>query len=557
MPCPPPGTDTAKENIISANEESQPRATVLVVDDTPQNLSLMSDLLEPYYTVKLAPNGARALKIAVAAPPDLILLDIMMPEMDGYEVCRQLKENSPTRDIPVIFLTAMERAEDEEKGLKLGAVDYVTKPISPAILLARVHSQLSLKVAADQIKARNAALEAEKHRTRELLGKIKEAADKLTVHNRLLKLERERARILLNALGDSVRTAEQLRHVWDKLRQLPADPALLDDLYSLALRFAEQDFPEKAASVFRFIHERDAGFRDVAQRLAQAAPPAAGELKSLGRYQLHKVLGQGAMGTVYLGVDPLISRVVAIKTMAIDSAVAANTADADALRARLFHEAETAGRLSHPNIAAIHDVGEDQGVAYIAMEFLKGTDLAAHVAADRRLPLDKVLVIVEQAAAALAYAHARGVVHRDIKPANILYEAETGIVKVADFGIAAIVGSTRRESGVLRGSPAYMAPEQLRDEPIDGRSDLYSLGVTLYCLVAGQTPFAAASIEELMASILGDAPPDIRQLAPETPSCLAAILAKALAKSPGDRFQTGEEMAADLQRCRRSMTLFA
>ena len=148
------------------------RPTILVVDDTPQNLSLMSDLLEANYTVKLAPNGARALKIATATPPDLILLDIMMPEMDGYEVCRTLKADPVCKDIPVMFVTAMSEIEDEEAGLALGAVDYLTKPISPPIVLARVRNQLALKVAADSLREQNHLLEEERLRARELLHNI-------------------------------------------------------------------------------------------------------------------------------------------------------------------------------------------------------------------------------------------------------------------------------------------------------------------------------------------------------------------------------------------------
>ncbi len=153
-------------------DPSPHRPTILVVDDTPQNLSLMSSLLEEYYTVKLAPSGARALKITATNPPDLILLDIMMPEMDGYEVCRQLKANPASRDIPVFFVTAITEIESEETGLALGAADYITKPISPSIVLARVRNQLALKAAADALREQNRLLEQERTRARELLHNI-------------------------------------------------------------------------------------------------------------------------------------------------------------------------------------------------------------------------------------------------------------------------------------------------------------------------------------------------------------------------------------------------
>ncbi|MDP1527196.1 MAG: protein kinase [Rhodocyclaceae bacterium] len=540
------------------------------MDDTPQNLSLMSDLLEPHYNVKLAPSGARALKIVAATPLDLIMLDIMMPEMDGYEVCRQLKENPQTRHIPVIFLTAMDRMEDEEKGLVLGAVDYVTKPISPSILLARVRNQLSLKVATDQLQLQNAQLAEEKKNANNLLHRVKEIADKLLAQNRQMKQEQVRSRTLLQMLGESVQEAGQLERIWEKLRQFPADAALLEDLYSLALEFERKGLQEKMQSVLRYIAECDAGFRDVAQRLAMAGetPAAAealpaeiqstGELLTLGRYQIHKPLGKGAMGVVYLGSDPVIGRVVAIKTLSLTEQSTGE--DPGDFKERFFREAESAGSLAHPNIVAIFDVGEEQGLAWIAMELLKGEDLAAWSRPGNLLPRDTVLSIIEQVAGALAYAHEKGIVHRDIKPANIVYQPETGSVKVADFGIASITGSTRSsrsDEGLLLGTPTYMSPEQVAGAVVDGRSDLYSLGVTLYLMLAGRAPFHADSLEALMSCIREMPPEDIRHHVLELPDCIVSILAKVLDKNPAQRYQTGAEMAAAIGLCRRSMKVFA
>ena len=185
------------------------RQTVLVVDDTPQNLSLMSDLLEDLYAVKLAPSGARALKIALAKPPDLILLDIMMPEMDGYEVCRQLKANDATRDIPVIFVTAMTESESEETGLNLGAVDYLTKPINPAIVLARVRNQLALKAASDELRHQNYLIEQEKTRVRTLLHNILpvEVASELSATGSVRPVRHESVSILFTDFSGFTQTS--------------------------------------------------------------------------------------------------------------------------------------------------------------------------------------------------------------------------------------------------------------------------------------------------------------------------------------------------------------
>ena len=185
-------------NMTTADSTEIVRPTILVVDDTPQNLSLMSNLLEELYTVKLAPSGARALKIAATHPPDLILLDIMMPDMDGYEVCRQLKANPETAEIPVIFITALQTMEDEEKGLQAGAVDYITKPISPPILMARVRNQLALKAAADKMREQNHLLEQEKRRAKEILHNILpvEIANELSTHGKVKPVRNESVSIL-------------------------------------------------------------------------------------------------------------------------------------------------------------------------------------------------------------------------------------------------------------------------------------------------------------------------------------------------------------------------
>lgn len=470
------------------------RHSLLVVDDTPQNLSLMSDLLDSSYHVKLAPNGARALKIAASTPPDLILLDVMMPEMDGYAVCNALKADPATHDIPVIFLTAMDTQQDEERGLSMGAVDYIAKPISPAILLARVRNQLALKDAANQLKNRNQELEEEKARTRELLKKLKEATDKLLEQNRRGKQERDRLRERLQAHGIDMDT--------------PADPT----------------------------------------------PTSTSMPQKLGRYLISQEIGQGAMGRVYLGTDPMIGRVVAIKTMAFAEEISAEILTS--AKEHFFREAESAGKLVHPNIIAIYDVGEEGALCYIAMEYLKGNDLKAHTSTDRLLPIEEVLSIIERVASALSTAHAHGVIHRDIKPANIIYNPESDTVKVTDFGIASIFQSEPSANNLPMGTPSFMAPELLTGQPATPCSDIFSLGVTLFQLVTGTLPFRANTLEELIQKICREPHTDMRSFAPEIPDCVISTIDKALAKDPANRFQSAEEMTRHLNLCRRSLSIF-
>src|SRR5450432_3534995 len=248
----------------------------------------------------------------------------------------------------------------------------------------------------------------------------------------------------------------------------------------------------------------------------------------LGRYQVEKELGKGAMGVVYLGKDPKIGRVVAIKTMALSQEFEPD--ELEDVKQRFFREAETAGRLNHPNIVTIYDAGEEHDLAYIAMEFLKGKDLAPFIKPDNLLPLPKVMSIIARVADALTYAHTNSVVHRDIKPANIMYELESDTVKVTDFGIARITDSSKTKTGMVLGTPSYMSPEQLVGKKIEGASDLFSLGVSLYQMSCGKLPFEGDSMAQLMFRIANNAHPAIREYNPALPPWIDAIIVTALAK---------------------------
>ncbi|HSV56926.1 MAG TPA: serine/threonine-protein kinase, partial [Magnetospirillaceae bacterium] len=261
--------------------------------------------------------------------------------------------------------------------------------------------------------------------------------------------------------------------------------------------------------------------------------------------EILKELGRGAMGTVYLGKDPRINREVAIKTLRYEEV---DTEQLEEVKKRFFREAEAAGKLSHPNIVTIFDVGEDYEIAYMAMELLDGTDLAKYSRRDHRLPLEEILRVASCVASALDYAHANGIVHRDIKPANIMM-LNNREVKVADFGIARVMATSKTQTGVVMGTPSYMSPEQIAGKKVDGRSDLFSLGVVLYELIAGEKPFGGESIATLMYNITSTAPPPIREFSPEIPDRLAAILEKLLAKDVEARYQTGKELADDLHAC--------
>jgi serine/threonine-protein kinase len=271
------------------------------------------------------------------------------------------------------------------------------------------------------------------------------------------------------------------------------------------------------------------------------------EKPMLGRYQIEKELGKGAMGVVYFGRDPKIGRTVAIKTMALSQAFDAD--ELEDVKQRFFREAETAGRLNHPNIVTIYDAGEEHDLAYIAMEYLKGKDLMPFTKSSNLLPLPKTLSIIERVAEALGYAHRHNVVHRDVKPANVMWDPGTDSVKVTDFGIARITDSSKTKTGMVLGTPSYMSPEQLAGKKIDGQSDLFSLGVTLYQLACGALPFQGETMTQLMFKIANEPPLDITSFNPAIPDCLVAIIAKALAKDAAQRFKSGEGMAQAIREC--------
>ena len=367
-------------------------------------------------------------------------------------------------------------------------------------------------------------------------------------------------------MGLALQGQGQLDMAFDRFRRVPMADAVMGNLYSLALDFERKRQFNKAESVYQHMAAFDKNYKDIQAKLSRAKnlsetvmlgggsshpggtmllDGGAVEKPMLGRYQVDKELGKGAMGVVYLGKDPKIGRVVAIKTMALSQEFAGE--ELTDARERFFREAETAGRLQHQNIVTIFDAGEEHDLAYIAMEFLKGRDLAEFCKGDHLLPVPTVVSIVIRVAEALAYAHKQNVVHRDIKPANIMYELESDTVKVTDFGIARITDSSKTKTGLVLGTPSFMSPEQLAGKKVDGRSDLYSLGVMLFQMLAGVLPFRGDSMAELMYKIANEEAPDVRIVRPELPELLSHVVAKALSKRPETRYQDGGQLASDLR----------
>jgi predicted Ser/Thr protein kinase len=384
--------------------------------------------------------------------------------------------------------------------------------------------------------------------------------------------------------ADTARLLDNFEQRFAELKGRKPNATVLGDLYILGNQLEQRGRAPQATAVYRHLARFDNTYRDVAARLrrlmdaerakpkaapapapaapekiiaspqaaaggrADAAVPAAANEQRLGRYQLEREIGRGAMGIVYLGRDTAINRMVAIKAIPL----ASEFSDAELVeaRSRFFREAETAGRLNHPNIVTIYDVGEERGLAYIAMEYLKGRHLSDYAKSNSLMEPRKVLSIIARTADALGFAHKQQVVHRDIKPANLMYDPGTDILKITDFGIARLSGAGSTRTGIVLGTPSFMSPEQLEGRTVTGHSDLFSLGVSLFQLLTGQLPFAADSMTGLMQQIAEMPHPPLRAFRPDLPACVESVIDRALAKNPDARYDSGAQMAAALEDCR-------
>jgi eukaryotic-like serine/threonine-protein kinase len=265
-------------------------------------------------------------------------------------------------------------------------------------------------------------------------------------------------------------------------------------------------------------------------------------ISRIGRYEVEKELGHGAMATVYKAVDPIIGRVVAIKTIRLEQGFGL---EAEELRQRLYREAQSAGNLNHPNIVTIYDIGEEGDLSYIAMEFVEGETLEGWMQKNRILPVEQTVAIIEQIAAGLDFAGARGITHRDIKPGNVLLTAD-GRAKIADFGIAKFSTSKMTQTGMIMGTPAYMSPEQALGNPLDGRSDIFSLGVIFYEMLTGERPFSGSNSTTIIYKIVHEAVVPPRNLNVTIHAGIDSIVQRMLAKNPDERYQSCGEVVQDL-----------
>jgi DNA-binding response OmpR family regulator len=435
--------DTLAVAIDDTGRDSAEIATVLIVDDTPANLSLLSSmLLERGFIVKVATHGRRALAIAEETKPDLVMLDITMPEMDGYEVCRALKARPATRDVPVLFLSALDEVGDKLQAFRAGGVDYVTKPFQIEEVLARVETQVRLRRLQRAIERREHELE-------------RQNAELARRNAELLQAQR-RTDLVFAALADV----------------LPG--RVLD-----------------------------------------------------GKYRLEHRIGEGGFGAVFRARHLALGREVAIKIFR-----PSRGNDTPQGLERFRREGATACRLDHPNVVNVIDSAiSDEGIAYLVMELLEGRSLADEIREHAPFPARRALDVAIAVCEVLAAAAARGMIHRDIKPANVfLHRGRDGeVVKVVDFGIAKLVGESPEDvsdevtrSGVVVGSPSYMAPERMLGSEYDERADVYSLGVVMYQMLTGHLPYEGerGSFAAVALRSLSEDPRRLRDYVPDLPLAL-------------------------------------
>ena len=358
---------------------------------------------------------------------------------------------------------------------------------------------------------------------------------------------------------------------FEKFVRCDASEKLNPPLYNLGLEYERKRQYAKASSVYEYLQKISPNHLDVEQRIQESKNLAQNSTQQmfgneskltsllfgnekmenprLGRYEIEREIGRGAMSIVYAGRDPSINRTVAIK---VQSFVGDNQEMLLKMRERFMTEAKTAGQLNHPDIITIFDIGEETDLIYIAMEYLSGESLE-QILSNSTLTDEEILDISYRLAKALAYAHAHKVIHRDIKPSNIIYNQKSKEMHLTDFGIARMQDAHLTQTGQVVGTPSYMSPEQITGKRVDHRSDLFSLGTTLYQLFSGNLPFQADTMATLLYKITMEAPVPLDSIRPDLPPELTRIISQLLKKEAEQRYQSAEALAKDLEDCKNAM----
>jgi len=470
-------------------------AHILVVDDQEDNRAVLERRLRRQgHTVESASGGLSALEMVARERFDLVLLDVLMPDLDGLAVLERLKADQATRDLPVIMISALDDVASVVRCIERGAEDHLPKPFDPVLLRARISACL------------------EKKRLRDVE----------------LEYLREVGRVIQAATAVEAGTYEngalaQVAQRGDELGRL----ARVFDAMANRVRDREDRLKEQVSALRREIGEARQTTRQPAPRGTLSLP--TGELFA-GRFEVLDEIGSGGMGMVYRALDRELGDQVAIKTLRPE------LLQDTSLVERFKSEIRLARHISSKHVVRTHDIGERDGIYYLTMEYVEGITVRELLDTRGRLGTAPTLAIASQLAQSLVAAHEQGVIHRDIKPQNLLLDA-SGVLKVMDFGVARLAGggANLTEAGMLVGTPSYMAPEQMLGEAFDERIDLYATGVVLFECLLGRLPFEANSAVALIARVLRDQPPVPMAIDPEIPPALSDLVVRLLAKDPAHR----------------------
>ena len=478
-------------------------AHILVVDDQEDNRAVLERRLRRQgHTVESATGGLSALEMLARERFDLVLLDVLMPDLDGLAVLERMKADQATRDIPVIMISALDDTASVVRCIERGAEDHLPKPFDPVLLRARIGACL------------------EKKRLRDIE----------------LEYLQEVARVIQAATAVEAGSYEsgalaQVAQRGDELGRL----ARVFDAMANQVRAREDRLKEQVSALRREIGEARLTTRQAAPRGALSLP--TGELFA-GRFEVLEEIGSGGMGMVYRALDRELGDQVALKTLRPE------LLQDTSLVERFKSEIRLARHISSKHVVRTHDIGEREGVYYLTMEYVEGITVRELLDTRGRLGTAPTLAIASQLAQSLVAALEQGVIHRDIKPQNLLLDG-AGVLKVMDFGVARLAegGANLTEAGMVVGTPSYMAPEQMLGEDIDARTDLYAVGVVLFECLLGRLPFEAGSAIALIARVLRDQAPVPATLDPEIPPALSDLVLRLLAKDPAQRPANAAELA--------------
>jgi len=477
--------------------ESGNSARILVVDDIEDNRAVLTRrLTRQGYAVETAENGRLALDRLEQESFDLVLLDVMMPEVDGFQVLARMRSTPKLHDVPVIMISALDDLASVVRCIEFGAEDYLAKPFDPVLLRARIGAALEKK----RLRDREADYLRQVGLVIEAAGAVEHGLYSSTLLAEISRRDDELGRLarVFDAMVAGVQAREE--RLREQLGELRSDVSL-----------ATSELPVAGSE----------------ERAAELPPGAV----YAGRYTIGKAIGRGGMGSVHLATDLKLGEEIAIKFLDPDI-----LGDDPTAIERFKNEIRLARRISHRNVVRTHDFGECDGEYFVTMEYVRGITVRELLQTRGRLGVASTLALGRQLVEALAVAHDEGIVHRDVKPENAMIDAD-GVLKVMDFGIARHAKRTSNvtQAGMVVGTPAYMAPEQLLEEGVDARTDLYAAGVVLYECLTGVAPFVALTPMASMSKVLSVVPEPAMLLNPEVPPAFSALVSRLMAKNRAER----------------------